>query len=173
VLFRSLGALGLSIGVGIFVWVITLIAPILDPKRKTYQLGPDVYYKIRFTIHLFLSIVMSSSFLIGAGYNFSMGKIVIGGLMILFAILGNFMANIPPSYSFGIRLPWTLASETNWRKTHRLAAKLWTVLGIVGFILIFLVPENIFPIIVFAFLGLMIGVPTVMSIYWYKSENNG
>lgn len=167
-----LQALALSLGVGIFVWGITLVAPILDPKRKTYQLGPDVFFKIRFTIHLFLSIIMSASFLIGAGYDFSMGKLVIGGMMLLFTILGNFMANIPPSYSFGIRLPWTLNSESNWRKTHRLAAKLWTVLGIAGFILVFLVPEFYFPYIIFGCLGVMVGVPVIMSIYWFKTEEN-
>ncbi len=165
-----LGALALSLGVGVFVWGITLIAPILDPKRKTYQLGPDVYFKIRFTIHLFLSIVISASFLIGAGYNFSMGKIVIGGMMLLFTILGNFIANIPPSYSFGIRLPWTLNSESNWRKTHRLAAKLWTGIGLIGFILILVLPEIYFPYLIFVCLGMMVGVPMIMSIYWYKTD---
>jgi uncharacterized membrane protein len=165
-----LGALGLSLGVGIFVWIITMIAPNLDPKKKTYQLGPDVYFKIRFTIMLFLSMVMSSSFLIGAGYHFSMSKLVIGGMMILFAILGNFMANLPPSYSFGIRLPWTLHSETNWRKTHRLAAKVWTVTGILGLIMTFLLPEDSLQYIVFSFLAIMVGVPVLMSIYWYKTS---
>jgi uncharacterized membrane protein len=165
-----IGALIMSVGVGLFVWVITMVAPILDPKRKTYQLGPDVYFKIRLAIFVFLSMVMSSSFLIGAGYQFSMAKLVIAGMMLLFAILGNFMANLPPSYSFGIRLPWTLNSESNWRKTHRLAAKIWTGGGIVGFILTFLVSEIYYPYIVFGFLGLMIGIPTMMSIYWFKKE---
>lgn len=165
-----LGALGLSLGVGLFVWIVTMIAPILDPKKKTYQLGPDVYFKIRLAIMLFLSIVMSSSFLIGAGYQFSMSKLVIGGMMILFTILGNFMANLPPSYSFGIRLPWTLHSESNWRKTHRLAAKVWTIAGLAGLVMTFLLPENNLQYVVFSFLAIMIGVPVIMSIYWYKSD---
>lgn len=165
-----LAALGLSLGVGIFVWLVTMLAPILDPKKKTYQLGPDVYFKIRLTIMLFLSMVMSSSFLIGAGYHFSMSKLVIGGMMILFTVLGNFMANLPPSYSFGIRLPWTLHSESNWRKTHRLAAKVWTLAGIAGLVLTFLLTEDALQYVVISSLVIMIGVPVLMSIYWYKTS---
>lgn len=164
------GALALSVGVGLFVWFVTLMAPKIDPKRKTYQLGPDVYFKIRVAIFLFLSVVMSSSFLIGAGYQFSMAKLVIAGLMLLFVFLGNFMANLPPSYTFGIRLPWTLNSERNWRKTHRLAAKLWTILGLIGFIATFIVPEENFPFIVFVTMAGMVGVPVIMSLYWFKTD---
>ena len=29
----------------------------------------------------------------------------------------------------GIRLPWTLASEENWNRTHRLSGFLWVAAG--------------------------------------------
>ena len=30
----------------------------------------------------------------------------------------------------GIRTPWTLSSEENWNKTHRLGGKLWVAAGL-------------------------------------------
>ena len=49
----------------------------------------------------------------------------------LFMITGNYMPKFRQNHTIGIRLPWTLASEENWYKTHRLAGKIWVVGGIV------------------------------------------
>ncbi|MDQ2752120.1 MAG: SdpI family protein, partial [Bacteroidota bacterium] len=37
--------------------------------------------------------------------------------------MGNNFYNIKPNYFAGYRLPWTLESEENWRKTHHLAVR--------------------------------------------------
>jgi uncharacterized membrane protein len=42
----------------------------------------------------------------------------------LLVVLGNFLPRVRPNYFSGVRTPWTLASETVWRRTHRLAGKL-------------------------------------------------
>ena len=41
------------------------------------------------------------------------------------------MSNYMPNYSFGIWLPWTLANETAWTKTHRFSSKIFFAVGIV------------------------------------------
>ncbi len=40
------------------------------------------------------------------------------------------MSQIRPNFLFGIRTPWTLVSEQNWRKTHRLGASLFAGVGL-------------------------------------------
>ena len=35
------------------------------------------------------------------------------------------------NYTVGIKLPWTLNSEENWNRTHRMAGKLWILAGLV------------------------------------------
>ena len=37
------------------------------------------------------------------------------------------MPKLKVNHTVGIRLPWTLQSEDNWHKTHRLAGKLWVL----------------------------------------------
>ena len=34
------------------------------------------------------------------------------------------------NYTMGIKLPWTLADEDNWNRTHRMAGYVWTAGGI-------------------------------------------
>ena len=48
---------------------------------------------------------------------------------ILFLLIGNYLPKTKQSYTMGIRLPWTLESEENWNRTHRLAGFLWVAAG--------------------------------------------
>ena len=43
----------------------------------------------------------------------------------LLCVAGNYMPKFRHNYFCGIRTPWTLASETCWRRTHRFAGPLW------------------------------------------------
>ena len=45
--------------------------------------------------------------------------------------MGNYMPKLKVNHTVGIRLPWTLQSEDNWHKTHRLAGKLWVLGGLI------------------------------------------
>jgi len=57
-------------------------------------------------------------------------KFVFVAMGLLFALLGNNMYNLQPNYFAGLRLPWTLENEDNWKKTHHLAGRLWFFGGI-------------------------------------------
>ena len=46
-------------------------------------------------------------------------------LGLIFVIMGNYMPKLK------VNLPWTLQSEDNWHKTHRLAGKLWVLGGLI------------------------------------------
>ena len=52
-------------------------------------------------------------------------------LGLIFVIMGNYMPKLKVNHTVGIRLPWTLNSEENWHKTHRLAGKLWVLGGLI------------------------------------------
>ncbi|HKP45353.1 MAG TPA: SdpI family protein [Pyrinomonadaceae bacterium] len=49
---------------------------------------------------------------------------------LLLAFIGNLFGKLKPNRYVGIRVPWTLNSETVWRKTHRVAGWLWVPSGI-------------------------------------------
>ena len=66
----------------------------------------------------------------GLGYEMHISTVVpvFGGL--LFLILGNYLPKIRQNRTMGIKLPWTLQSEENWTRTHRLAGFLWVAGGL-------------------------------------------
>ena len=50
---------------------------------------------------------------------------------ILLLVIGNYLPKTKQSYTMGIKLPWTLQSEENWTRTHRLSGFLWVLCGLV------------------------------------------
>ena len=59
-------------------------------------------------------------------------KWFVTGVMVFFALFGNVMGRLRRNFYVGIRTPWTLASEAVWNRTHRVAAWVFAVFGIVG-----------------------------------------
>jgi len=106
--------------------------------------------------------------------NIPMELIVMLPLGILMMIVSNFMGNIKYNKWLGIRVPWTFASETVWRKTHRLGG----YTGFVGgFILcIFAILSFLFKAVVLIHVGLIsslvfiVGIPVVYSYIIYNKE---
>lgn len=60
----------------------------------------------------------------------------IAGFFALFAVIGNMLGKVQRNFFVGIRTPWTLASETVWNRTHRVAAWLWVAAGLLGGVLV-------------------------------------
>lgn len=49
---------------------------------------------------------------------------------LLFVITGNYLPKCRKNYTVGIKLPWTLDDEENWNRTHRFAAWVWIIGGV-------------------------------------------
>jgi uncharacterized membrane protein len=87
-------------------------------------------------------------------------------LMSAFAVFlvasGNLMTRLKRNPFIGIRVPWTLASEKNWRATHLFAAQSMTVGGFaVGFAAFF---TNFFPLVI----GIVVVSVTMPVLYSYR-----
>ena len=63
---------------------------------------------------------------------------VIWLLALIFLVIGNYLPKTKQNNILGIRLPWTLKSESCWNKTHRFSGKVWVLGGIVIIISAFL-----------------------------------
>lgn len=141
---------------GLFIFL-----PALDPKRESYKLFQSTYIYFRYLFHIFffgMHIIIISAAL---GYNVDTGRLVIGGISLLFMLMGNVMGRLKHNYFVGIKTPWTLASEEVWTRTHRLGAKLWTAGGLIGVILALL---DINPSWIFVVVLLVLAfIPTVYS----------
>lgn len=88
--------------------------------RVIYWLTPIVSLSISYLIY---------SKALGSTTNPSVFVSALLGL--IFVIMGNYMPKLKVNHTVGVRLPWTLQSEDNWHKTHRLAGKLWVIGGLI------------------------------------------
>ena len=100
-----------------------------DPKNSAMneKMVRVIYWLIPI-VSLIVSYLIYSKAL-GSTTNPSVFVSVLLGL--IFVIMGNYMPKLKVNHTVGIRLPWTLQSEDNWHKTHRLAGKLWVLGGLI------------------------------------------
>ena len=92
------------------------------------------------------------------------------GMAAFLIITGNVFGKTERNFFIGIRLPWTLASTANWRATHRLAAKLMVIFGLV------LLVSNVFYTNLLAVIILSVApllLPVVYSPYYYFKHEKG
>ena len=113
-----------------FTFILLKIAPAIDPKKRFEQMG-NSYEKILFFVMALMSaitIFFIHTAVSGGNSNNSLLFALIG---LFFMALGNYLPTMKPNYFVGIRTPWTLESETNWRKTHRLGGKVFMIGGLI------------------------------------------
>ena len=103
--------------------------------------------------------------------QFPFSRLMLAALGLLFCVLGNFMPKFRHNYFCGIKSPWALADEENWRRTHRFAGPLWFWGGLGVTVLSFVLPEAAMFAASFAvFLALAL-VPFVYSYILYKKAH--
>lgn len=83
---------------------------------------------------------------------------------VLFIVIGNWLPKCQQTYTMGIKLPWTFASEANWNATHRFGGKVWVIGGIVTMLTAFWGSFWLLMII----LAAMVILPTVYSYLYYR-----
>ncbi|MBR4038756.1 MAG: SdpI family protein [Clostridia bacterium] len=125
----------------------------------------NLHSKVKF---LFWWIIPSVSLLVmvlcygyALGAQLDIGRIVIVFLGLVFAVTGNYIPKVRRNYSVGIKLPWTMTDDENWHKTHRMAAPIWVVCGL---LLIVLGLTGITTWVPFGVVLAMILLPTVYSL---------
>lgn len=154
--------LGIIMGVSLITYLIMTNIGKIDPKNQTLQ-SKAIMEKLGLTIVVFMSVL--TIYIVYSAVQNESGNllfILLGGL---FALLGNLLHSVKPNYFVGFRLPWTLESEDNWRKTHQLGGKVWVIGGLLIAILSLIVPvSQMFKV----FITLIILMVIIPSIYSYK-----
>lgn len=127
--------LWLGPGLMAFGLLLSISLPYLSPAKFKIDPFRETFNTIMFFI-LLLMFYINGITMYGAlhpGQEF--GKWLVGGIFLFFSLMGNFLGRIKPNFYMGIRTPWTLASEEVWKRTHRMAGKLWLVGGIIAALL--------------------------------------
>jgi len=152
----------------LFVYYLFMNIYRIDPKKYAAD-NKDRLQRIGFAVAVFMTAISCLIIYSGAngGSRFDI-SLVLGGVGLLFAIIGNYMPNMKPNYFAGFRLPWTLENPDNWKKTHALAARLWFAGGLLLAVVCLLAPAIIALIIFFTITLVMIIIPVVFSYRLFK-----
>lgn len=113
--------------------LVILAVPRLDPKGRNFERFRGVYLGMSAALTLFMVAVSWMTPLTAFGVVSEGGSLVSTAILLalgaLMVALGNYLPRVRPNYTFGIRTPWTLASEDNWRRTHRFAGPVFVAAG--------------------------------------------
>ncbi len=155
--------------IGLAMYMLVLAVPWLDPKRKTDH-DQKAIRAFRFILPLLMTVLFCVLCLYWLGFSFNMENAVFLLVSGLFLVMGNFLGAIKPNYFIGIRTPWTLESPEIWRKTHRLAGKVWVFGALAMILLWFIVPESAYQAVFLAGTLTLVLVPVAYSFSLYLTE---
>ena len=152
------------------------LLPRIDPKGRNFESFKGVYQGFAAGLVLFFTVLSWMVPLTVLGVLPEDGPavtyLVCAALGILLAVLGACMPRIEPNYTFGVRLPWTVASERNWRRTHRFAGPVFVVMGVCTAALGLVAP--IAPeVFAFGLLALLFGGTAFIALYSYVVWRRG
>lgn len=99
-----------------------------DPKKQNQS---EKIRKLVFWIVPAISVILFAvTYATALGTGVKVEMILPVFLGVLFVVMGSYLPSCRQSYTIGIKLPWTLASEENWRRTHLLAGRVWMAGGV-------------------------------------------
>jgi len=114
-------------------------------------------------------LVMTICYSYALGAQLNTGRIVLVFIGLLFAVTGNYMPKVRRNYSVGIKVPWTMSDDENWYKTHRMAAPVWVVCGLL-LIVLGLIGSTSW--LAFAVILVMVFLPTAYSFALHLKKKN-
>lgn len=159
--------IGLLFMLPILMYVLLLVVPKIDPKKRIALMGGK-FYQLKFFLVLCMSLLALYIIFITKNQSFSGPNLIYILIGILFLVLGNFFKVIQPNYFIGIRTPWTLENNDVWKATHVFAGKLWFIGGLV-IVLGGLIFENqLFSIVFISLVVVLAVVPILYSYVKFK-----
>jgi len=148
------------------------VLPKMDPRRENYAKFLDSYWLIANAILVFMGLAHLATLANGLGYTVQIDLQHPLGVGVLLALLGNYLARVEPNWFIGIRTPWTLSSDTVWRKTHRTGGWLFVIGGIVIAAGAF-APRNALLSLFVATIVVVTLIPVVQSYVLWRREQGG
>ena len=134
-----------------------------DPKNKDKNNFVITIGKATIPLVMLITFVISVFYGLGKEINVMVIiSIFVGFLLIL---IGNYLPKTKRNYTVGIKLPWTLNSDENWNKTHRLAGYFF-ILGGIFFLFTPFIGNEYLVFITFIIIGI---IPAIYSFYLYKN----
>ncbi|MFR2610600.1 SdpI family protein [Anaerococcus obesiensis] len=134
-----------------------------DPKNKDKNNFVITIGKATIPLVMLITFVISVFYGLGKKINVMVIIYIFVGFLLI--LIGNYLPKSKRNYTVGIKLPWTLNSDENWNKTHRLAGYFF-ILGGIFFLLTPFIGNEYLIFLTFMIIGI---IPAIYSFYLYKN----
>jgi uncharacterized membrane protein len=108
------------------------VLPRIDPYKKNYEKFRNYYEGFILLFVIFLLAIQAQIILWSLGYPISPNLTFPFLIGALFIYIGFLLSHAEQNWFVGIRTPWTLSSETVWKKTHEIGGTLFKIAGVVS-----------------------------------------
>ncbi len=129
---KAFAVFGLPLVLLAVLWVGAFVTA-HDPKRQ--NISPKMFSLMLWIVPVISLVGAATIYPVNLGYDLDItffSELLLG---LIFIVIGNYLPKARQNYTIGIRIPWTLANEENWNRTHRLAGYLWMICGILMIII--------------------------------------
>ena len=147
-----------------------LFLPKMDPLRENFEKFRRVFERFFLVLLLFLFYLYAITLLWNIGFRFRMNVVLPPAFSLLLFFTGVLLGKAERNWFVGIRTPWTLSSETVWKKTHVLGATLFKFSGVIALASLF-VPEYAFLLVLAPVLLSTVSL-VLYSYFEYRKERN-
>lgn len=156
-------------GFSVALCLVLRYLPQFDPKASRQ---PSNFNRLRAVITVgFAAVTGWLWYEAGHQDNADQGQTFLLALVgLMLAGMGNYLTTVKPNWFIGIRTPWTLESETVWRKTHRLGGRIMVAGGLLIALLVFIVPVP-YQVGVMVMISLLSSlIPLIYSYIFFRRE---
>lgn len=151
------------------IWLGLSVLPKIDPRRESYARFEGTYIRFMMALVTFFTFIHVMVMFSAASGDLIGSNIIMVGVGILLAFIGNELPRVPPTYFVGIRTPWTLADDRVWRKTHRVGGRMFFAGGVmIALAALFLPMSAVVPLLLVIVFGLSFGLMAYS--YWIFSR---
>jgi uncharacterized membrane protein len=153
------------------MYVLLVLLPKIDPRKKNYQYFGNTYRNIRLLLALFMTTMFFVVMQIALGAMAMDSKAILILIFGLIAAFGNFMRTIRSNFFVGIRTPWTLDNPEVWRKTHEVGGKLWFYASLLGIVILLFIGKEDTTWFVIPYLCAIVLYPILYSYFIFRKIN--
>lgn len=113
-----------------FIWLLMLVLPSISPRGFRLEQSAEAYYTCMLAVIALIDVMHFIFLRAGRTGTAPSLTLIFASIGVLLAIVGSFLGRLEKNFWFGVRTPWTLASDEVWRRTNKLAGQLFIAGGI-------------------------------------------
>lgn len=145
-----------------FTWLLMLVLPAISPRGFRLEESAEAFYLALLAIMAVLLVLHFITLRAELTQSAPSTTLLFALIGALFAVIGSLIGRLKKNFWFGIRTPWTLASDEVWLHTNRLAGRLLMVAGI-ALIAASFIGGTAIPTLI----AIVVMVPVVSIVYSY------